>query len=71
MNFWSLAVEEQFYVLWPITFAAALAFLGSDRARLRAVLCLAALSALAMAVLLQLGASESRVYYGTDPTCSD
>ncbi len=66
MNFWSLAVEEQFYFLWPIAFAAAMAFLGSDRGRLRAVCGLAALSALAMAVLFQLGASDSRVYYGTD-----
>jgi len=66
MNFWSLAVEEQFYLLWPIAFAAAMAFIRTEHGRLHTVLGAAAASALAMGMAFQLGASDTRVYYGTD-----
>ena len=70
MNLWSLAVEEQFYLVWPLAVAAivAAAVLPSRRVRLglRVTLVVAVLSTLLMAVLYQPGTDATRVYYGTD-----
>ena len=68
-HLWSLAVEEQFYLLWPLVLVvvvrlrsrplrAALAWLG------------AAASAVAMAAMYVPGSDPSRVYYGTDTHAS-
>ncbi len=64
-HLWSLAVEEQFYLLWPLLLAFGLRWVRR-RTFLYAVLGAAALSALLMAVLYHPGTDPSRVYYGTD-----
>ncbi|TBN57803.1 acetyltransferase [Glaciihabitans arcticus] len=68
-NLWSLAVEEQFYLLWPIVVLGLVA-LAKPRWRLAIVGGVAAASALAMGLLHSgvLGATfdATRVYYGTD-----
>jgi peptidoglycan/LPS O-acetylase OafA/YrhL/CubicO group peptidase (beta-lactamase class C family) len=64
-HLWSLAVEEQFYLLWPLLFAFGIARLGR-RGMLLATLTGAAASTAAMALLAEPGADPSRVYYGTD-----
>jgi peptidoglycan/LPS O-acetylase OafA/YrhL len=64
---WSLAIEEQFYLVWPPAFLLLLRFTrGSRGVLLGLTVGLAAASALLMAVLLAPGGDPSRVYYGTD-----
>ncbi|WP_213816492.1 acyltransferase family protein [Glaciihabitans sp. dw_435] len=63
-NLWSLAVEEQFYLFWPLIL---LLLLRSRRGIVGRVLVAAAVaSAVLMLVLYNVGAGATRVYYGTD-----
>jgi peptidoglycan/LPS O-acetylase OafA/YrhL len=67
---WSLAVEEQWYLVWPVLAALLLGRSGGRAGRLRTALAvtvgLAAASALWAAILHHPGDDPSRVYYGTD-----
>lgn len=60
MNLWSLAVEEQFYLLWPIITFVLVVRLHRN-ARWGVPLGVAAASTLAMALLYQPGADVTRV----------
>ncbi|MDI7275758.1 MAG: acyltransferase, partial [Anaerolineae bacterium] len=64
-HLWSLAVEEQYYLLWPVLFAGGMR-LVRRRWMLPLVLAGALASGLWMAILQQAGADPSRLYYGTD-----
>ncbi|KLU60953.1 O-acetyltransferase OatA [Peptococcaceae bacterium CEB3] len=65
-HLWSLAVEEQFYLIWPLLLWLGLRFVPK-RGRLVGLILLGALaSAAVMALLYQPGMDPSRVYYGTD-----
>jgi peptidoglycan/LPS O-acetylase OafA/YrhL len=64
-HLWSLAVEEQFYLLWPLLFALGMRYLR-PLALLCVVLGVALASTLLMAALFQPDADPSRIYYGTD-----
>jgi peptidoglycan/LPS O-acetylase OafA/YrhL len=68
-HLWSLAVEEQFYLVWPLLFAGGMRFLGRRRLPV-AVLAVALASATLMWVLYTPGSDPSRVYYGTDTRAS-
>ena len=68
-HLWSLAVEEQFYVVWPLLVAGGL-WLLPKRGLLLLVVAGAAASAIAMAALFEPGSAVTRIYYGTDTRAS-
>lgn len=65
-HFWSLAVEEQFYIIWPILTLLGLKYIKNKDRLFLYTLVGAIVSALLMAILFHPGSDPSRVYYGTD-----
>lgn len=67
---WSLGVEAQFYLIWPLILLVVLRYLGKNKIP-GAALCIAAVSGVALLVLsFQVDAASasqiSHVYFGTD-----
>ena len=65
-HLWSLAIEEQFYLVWPWLLFLGVRFVHSRRALAGIALVSAGLSALEMALLWHPGVNPTRVYDGTD-----
>ncbi len=65
-TFWSLAIEEQFYLLWPPLILLLFKLRISKAFIVKIVLALAIISACLMALLYSPDADPSRAYYGTD-----
>lgn len=65
LHFWSLAVEAQFYLVWPLLLIVALKF-GGRLAAFALALSLAAVSTMVVANLYSPETDPSRAYYGTD-----
>ena len=71
LHTWTLAIEEQFYLVWPIVVICVLKLTRSPRV-LFAVAVLGVLaSATEMALLFHPGVDPSRIYYGTDTRAQD
>jgi peptidoglycan/LPS O-acetylase OafA/YrhL len=62
---WSLGVEEQFYIVWPLLLVPLLVLVGRKRMPMIVIAGIAASAAL-MWILYSPGTDPSRVYYGTD-----
>ncbi|MWV42945.1 acyltransferase family protein [Paenibacillus sp. HJL G12] len=65
-HLWSLSIEEQFYVVWPIALVIGLQTTQQRGKLSLLILTLACVSAIAMAMGYVPGTDPSRVYYGTD-----
>jgi peptidoglycan/LPS O-acetylase OafA/YrhL len=66
-HLWSLAVEEQFYLIWPVLLLVLLRLTGGRKPRVALIAVgLAAVSFLLLAVLAHPGIDNTRAYEGTD-----
>jgi peptidoglycan/LPS O-acetylase OafA/YrhL len=65
-HLWSLAVEEQFYLVWPLLLAVMVRFMPQRGKLALVTFGMVIASALGMLLLYEPGADPSRVYYGTD-----
>ncbi len=70
---WSLAIEEQFYLVWPLVLLLLFRVMPRQWRTSGVVLAVAlgVLSSVLMAVLFHPGADPTRVYYGTDTRLFD
>ena len=69
-HLWSLAVEEQFYLIWPLILIVALGVLRRPAHRALVAWAGALVSALIMLAIYVPGSDPSMVYYGTDTHAS-
>lgn len=65
-HLWSLSIEGQFYLFWPLIIIILLKFVKKKQPIFDTMIILAFISALLMAILYRTGQDPSRVYYGTD-----
>jgi peptidoglycan/LPS O-acetylase OafA/YrhL len=69
LHFWSLAIEEQFYLLFPLVLLGLWRLTRGDPVRLGA--CLAGLAVLSALEPVVFGLDADRVYFGTDTRAAE
>ncbi|WP_258207487.1 acyltransferase family protein [Paenibacillus radicibacter] len=65
-HLWSLSVEEQFYIFWPLILFVGFRIIPKRKKLAGWIIVAAAVSACVMALIYEPGSDPSRVYYGTD-----
>lgn len=65
-HFWSLAIEEQFYIFWAVVILFFLKIVKSRKAIFLSIIIASIVSAVWMMLLYDPNFDPSRVYYGTD-----
>ncbi|HZK02129.1 MAG TPA: acyltransferase family protein, partial [Anaerovoracaceae bacterium] len=65
-HLWSLAIEEQFYLFWPLILGLGFRIFKKRKWIIGGTIAIIVISTLAMAVIYTPGDDPSRVYYGTD-----
>jgi len=70
-HFWSLAIEEQFYLVIPLCLLGIFKLTSSPRALLTTLTAMAIASTVWMYVLFDTGSALNRVYFGTDTRASE
>ncbi|MCD2255238.1 acetyltransferase [Lactobacillus sp. CC-MHH1034] len=65
-HLWTLSIEGQFYIVWPILMVCMLKLLKKRSRLFNVTMVLAIFSAVLMAILYQPHIDPSRIYYGTD-----
>ena len=65
-HLWSLAVEEQFYLIWPLLLGLGLRYIPQRKWIIGGTVVIALTSVAAMTLIYIPGHDPSRVYYGTD-----
>ncbi|MEV6560910.1 acyltransferase family protein [Nocardia sp. NPDC051756] len=65
-HLWSIAIEEQFYLVWPVLLLFLLRGRGSGHRRVAVVAALMAVASLVLMIVLVDPANTTRVYIGTD-----
>ena len=71
LHTWTLAIEEQFYLVWPIVVICVLKLSRSPRVLFLVAVLGVLASAAEMALLFHPGSDPSRIYYGTDTRAQD
>jgi peptidoglycan/LPS O-acetylase OafA/YrhL len=71
LHTWTLAIEEQFYLVWPLVVLGMLKWRRSLRALMVLTVTAACASAIEMGLIFHSGADPSRLYYGTDTRAQD
>ncbi len=73
LHTWTLAIEEQFYLIWPLVVLGVLKLWRSRRVLLGVAVLGALASASAMALLFRVGVDSdpTRLYFGTDTRAQD
>ncbi|MEJ6348368.1 acyltransferase family protein [Holzapfeliella sp. He02] len=66
IHLWTLSIEWQYYVIWPLILFACYRFSKKKRYPILTALILTVISIILMAVLYRPGIDTSRIYYGTD-----
>lgn len=65
-HLWSLAIEEQFYLIWPFLFAGLMFFTNANRRRVLTVLAVGATASIVWMWVLASPDHPDRAYMGTD-----